>query len=517
MALKPFIFSLCALSLGLMACAISTRRALPPAATPPPRATVASPGDGEMATPGTSEAVSPTESASPLETMGPPRVDVPLVSDAVYGEDNGMRFARIPTDDCANLTATPVVVGGWLVYPMHTARRCRQNVGSYDRVLLGYHMGEGKLYLLRQGEAGEAPLLYDPTGGTLYWNVTFGGTTILLEPRTFELRRKVSVGITADSAGTVLDGLYYFGTVNGPDPACQQPLNPKCGSLFALDAEGNVVYQRTTPDGFRAWIGTSATTDGQFLYFGSAAQTVGQKSGDETEYLYGCSVIKTDTSLTILASFDPGDLACYKLPFEGANEDSVSGEVVPDGSGLWVQYVRPNDGRMKSALYRLDLDLKEQCRVEFDFEPKSQAAGFYAGPTVDAQGNAYIAVTVPDSQAGRRGLLVRVTPTCQATTLAQVPGSFAQASPTLADDQYVLFATDGRLGVYNLEGELVREYSLASQARVLAGPVIHEGVLYVVQEDATLNVIDDSGLEGYGSAIWPRYRRDNIGSASLGR
>ncbi len=79
----------------------------------------------------------------------------------------------------------------------------------------------------------------------------------------------------------------------------------------------------------------------------------------------------------------------------------------------------------------------------------------------------------------------------------------------------MLFATDGQLQVLTTDGSVVKAYALASDARMLAAPVIHEGVVYVVQEDATLNIIDDVGVSGYGSAIWPRYRKDNVGSAAF--
>jgi len=437
------------------------------------------------------------------------------IPDATYGRKGDVRFVQVPSSECTNITATPILVGDWLIYPGHEYRECTQNPGPYARVLFGYNLDEGKVYTLYQGSAGEAPLTYAADQEALYWTVTFGGTVLVFDPQTLQLRQKMSVGTTSDSAGTVLNDLFYFGTVNAPGNTCQNPLNPNCGGLFAITPNGEVVHKRNTDDGFRAWIGTSVTTDGEFLYWGTAAQTVGEKSGDETEYLYGCSVVKTDADLNVLAAFDPGDLACYKLPFEGANMDSVSGEVVPDGNGLWVQYVRPNDERLKAALYRLDLNLQEQCRVEFDFQPQTQAVGFYTAPTVDAAGNAYVPVTVPDAQETRRGLLVRVTPNCQTTTLAEAPGRFAHASPTLADDRYVLFATDGKLQVLTLDGQPVKEYALASDARVLTSPVIHDGVIYVLQEDATLNIIENSGLTGYGNALWPRYRHDNAGTAVL--
>ncbi len=79
----------------------------------------------------------------------------------------------------------------------------------------------------------------------------------------------------------------------------------------------------------------------------------------------------------------------------------------------------------------------------------------------------------------------------------------------------MLFATDGKLQILTLDGRPVKEYALASEARVLTSPVIHDGVIYVLQEDATLNIIENSGLTGYGNAIWPRYRHDNAGTAAL--
>jgi hypothetical protein len=473
-----------------------------------------------------------TATATPVPSTTPPPFTA--VPDATYGMQNGVAYVRIPATDCTNVTATPIIVGDWLVFPIHEHTRNCSGPSAYQHTLLGYNMQDGKLYILRNDGAGEAPLLYQPEQGVVYWNTTFGGTVFPLTPDSFALRsQKVSVGTTSDSAGVYLDGLYYFGTVNTPDDNCQNPINDNCGGIFALDSQDTITRTLNTPDGFRAWVGTSLTTDGQYLYIGSAKQTNGTE-GVENEYLYGCSVTKVDKDLNILASFDPGDFACYYLPYVGANADSVAGEVVPDGSGLWVQYVRPNQGsavrmgagrsarpqatptpNFQVALYRLNLNLQEQCRVEFPFEPQTQAVGFYSAPTVDKDGVAYVTVSTPDGTGSRRGELYKVTKDCQSTLLAQAPGSFAHASPTLADDQYILFATDGKLQVLALDGTVVKTYTLATEARVLTSPVIHNGVIYVVQEDGSVNIIDDAGVSGYGSAIWPRYRHDNNGSASL--
>ncbi|GIW42641.1 MAG: hypothetical protein KatS3mg076_3218 [Candidatus Binatia bacterium] len=455
----------------------------------------------------------PTPTATPGAEN--PRQPFPAVEDAVYTRFGDVSAVEIPHTECANFTATPIVVGDWLVYPAHEFSRDCDEEGPYARTLFGYHMPEGRLYRLYEGATGEAPLLYSPELDTVFWNVTFGGNLFLLDPRSFAPRQSVSLGATADGSGTVLGGLYYLGTVNSPDPVCQNPVNPACGALFAVDGSGTVVRELGLEDGFRAWVGSGVTTDGEFLYVGTAAQTVGVKTGQEDEYLHGCSVTKLTPDLRVVAAFDPGDPGCYALPFQGANLDSVAGEVVLGPDRVWVLYVRPNDERLRVALYVLDYDLVEQCRLEFDFEPRTQAAGFYSAPTLDSEGTAYVPLTVPWPEGERKALLLAVEPDCSSRELAGIPGRWAWASPTLADDRYVLFATDGELRVLGLEGSLVRTYPLRSPARVLASPVLHDGKVYVLQEDGTLDVVEGTGLGGYGNAVWPRYRHDNDGSGAL--
>lgn len=84
----------------------------------------------------------------------------------------------------------------------------------------------------------------------------------------------------------------------------------------------------------------------------------------------------------------------------------------------------------------------------------------------------------------------------------------ADASPTLADDQSVLFATAGKLE---------KSYALGSTAEVAAAPVIRNGVIYVVSADGMLTITEPSGLKGYGNAYWARYRHDNFGNGALSK
>ncbi len=439
-----------------------------------------------------------------------------LIPDAVYETNGDVRSIRVPVTECSNVTATPIVVGNWLVYPMHDFGFNCENLGPYRLTLMGYNFEDSLLYDLSPLRAtGEATLLYRPDRGLVYWNVTKAqgfATVLVLDDVSFSLQQRINAGMTSDASGTFLGELYYFGTVNVPDEPCQDPINPNCGAVFACDEDGNIVLQLNTDDGFRSWVGAGITTDGEYLYVGGSPET---KGSGEYEYLYGCTVIKLDRDLNIVATFDPGEQGCYRVPYPGLNADAVGGEIVPDGSGLWVQYVRPNDAGMKSVLYRLDLDLQEQSRVEFDFRLDLQTAAFYAAPTIDKDGNVYAPITLPEGESGMQAVLYKVTIAGDTTRLAGISGSYAYASPTLADDRYVLFATDGRLDIYTIDGTLVRTDTLGTEARVLASPVLHGGLIYVLQEDGTLNIIANSGLSGYGEAIWPRYRRDNHGSGVL--
>ncbi|WP_185057725.1 hypothetical protein, partial [Pseudomonas brassicacearum] len=102
-------------------------------------------------------------------------------------------------------------------------------------------------------------------------------------------------------------------------------VNPNCGGVFAVDSKGQIVHRLNTDDGFRSWVAAGITTDGQYLYVGGSPQ---HKGDSESEYLYGCSTVKLDKSLRILASADPGDRGCHRTGLGNADEDAVAGEPV---------------------------------------------------------------------------------------------------------------------------------------------------------------------------------------------
>lgn len=478
--------------------AVARWRASWPTSTP---TTTSTPTSTATATP----TATPTSTATSTAT-----VTHPEIPDATYESHGDVTFITIPHADCTNVTSSPIVVGDYLLLPMHDKGFGCQPRGPYANTLLGYHFGDGKIHLLAERGSAEGTLLYQPEEDLVYWPTTFGGAVRLLEPDTFEVIANVEIGTTVDSSGAYLDGLFYFGTVNPPEANCQDPVNKACGAIFAIDNQGQVVYRLDVDDGFRSWIGAGITTDGEYLYVGGSPQNLGDS---ESEYLYGCSTVKLDKSLNILASADPGVQGCYDSgAIRNNDEDAVGGEVVLGPDSAWVQYVSQNDSEEKVALIRYDRNLVEQCRVELDYHKEIMPAGYYQAPTVDKDGNAYVTYTFAGGAQSKKGVLLKVTPQCEVSQLAEVVDSEALSTPTLADDQYVLFATNGKLSIYTLDGVLVREYGLGSDAKVIPGPVLHDGVIYVWSEDATLTIIENTGFQGYGNAYWPRYRHDNYGS-----
>ncbi len=106
-----------------------------------------------------------TPTAQPTQAGGEasqPDSAHPPILDATYGQEGDLAYVKIPVTECANLTATPIVVGDWLVYPMHEHGRGCQNHSPYWRALFGFHPGGGETVpavrrLLRRGPVALSP------------------------------------------------------------------------------------------------------------------------------------------------------------------------------------------------------------------------------------------------------------------------------------------------------------------------------------------------------------------------
>ncbi|MEW6084588.1 MAG: hypothetical protein AB1607_08335 [Chloroflexota bacterium] len=437
-------------------------------------------------------------------------VNFPPVSDAAYGQNGDTASIVIPSSSCANVTSSPILAGDFVVWAMHDRGMGCDNASPYSQALLGYNIRDGKLYMLAQNGSSEATPLYQPEAGLLFQNFVFGGTVAALDADTFQkaYAPPQDFRTTSDASGVYLNGLYYFGTINSPERGCQQPVNPNCGGVYALDANGSIVYSLNMDDGFRSWMGAALTSDGQFIYAGGAEQFLGNS---ESQFLYGCSAVKLDAQLNILAYFDPGDTGCHSSGVGQNDEDAVAGEVVIAGDGsLWAVFTHGVDSRNMFAMYHLDSNLQPMCVFELQGGPLPMA-GYYQSPTVDKDGNVYVNISLNGVGQNGAGQLWKVTPACQGTKLADLPQG-GTSTPVLADDQYILTISAGELQIRDLNGNIVKTYTLAAQTQVIGSPMIADGVIYVVDSAGNLTVIRNSGLQGYGTAAWPRYRHDNFGS-----
>lgn len=456
----------------------------------------------------------PTQTPTPTTTFTPTptaTIGFPEVGEAIYQQNGDVSTVIIPASTCTRVSSSPILVGDFIVWGMYdTLNNCAPH-SPYFLSVLGYHLQTGRVYELAQSGGSEATLLHQPDAGLVFQNVVFGNSAALaLNANTFQIVYSVPQGfnVTSDASGVYLNGLYYFGTINPPGGMCQNPINPNCGSIFALDANGNLVHSLNLDDGFRSWIGAGLTTDGQFIYAGGAEQFLGDS---ESQFLYGCSVVKLDTQLNILAYFDPGDEGCHSSGVGQNDEDAVAGEVVIAGDGsLWAVFTHGVDSRNKFAMYHLDTNLQPLCVFELQGGPLPMA-GYYQAPTIDANGNVYVNVSLNGVGQNSTGELWKVTPDCQGTKLATLPQG-GSSTPVLADDQYILTISAGALQIRDLNGTIVQTYTLATQAMVISSPMIVDGVIYVVDSSGALTIIRNSGLQGYGTAAWPRYRHDNFGS-----
>lgn len=451
--------------------------------------------------------------AAALLAAAQPAAAAGALTDVTVTRQGAVTTLRIPSGPCTSVRASPVVVADYVVLPMHARSPCTA-AARYDRSLLALHLPTRQVVELADNVGTEGTPLFHADTATLYWNLVFGGSVRIVDLAGGRVSTpQPAPRTTSDVSGVWLDGHYYFATINTPEASCQSPVNDDCGVIFKVDATGTVRARLDRSRGFRSWVAAGLTTDGTHLYAGGSEQWLG--SSDAT-YLYGCTLVKLDTALNIVATFDPGDRGCYRTGRGGNDEDAISGEVVVGRDDLWVQWKSPTAaGRNVSLLVRLDRNLRELCRVERATGPLDSTA-YYGGVTLDRHGNAWVPLTLYPN--GRRtATLLKVTRDCSATVVAEIADASAKSSPALVDDLWVLWATDGKLSVWRQDdGRAVGTLALASSAGVSASPAVAGGQVIVVQEDGTVTVVDGLGLGGYGQALWPRYRRNNHGDPLRG-
>ncbi len=179
---------------------------------------------------------------------------------------------------------------------------------------------------------------------------------------------------------------------------------------------------------------------------------------------------------------------------------------------MWVQYVgSTNEGPFTPVVRLSARDLHVVCRVEIPALPYQATALYYQAPVIDAEGNAW--VVAANSENGMNASIIRISPECSWKIFLSTTATRA-STPTLADDKYILVAWDGILRVIDrLTGGAV-DYELGEREPVIGGAVVSDYGVTVVGESGTVTTFTDTGIKGYGGDPWPRFRKDNYGSAT---
>jgi len=468
-------------------------------------------------------------------------------------------------DACLDLTATPTRIHDLLMFPLHyqSPRACEVVDGpGHVANLIAWSLDDGRFYELPETAYGaETGVLWDKEGQRIVWTNTSSSPVVVVDDVDFLERSRLSFTTGVDSSGVLVGDLFYVGTTDPPDGNCNLAVvgveNPDCGAVIAVDAVSGEEADRLDYDTpatdsspvashFRTWIGGSVSArrvagGATELFVGTTNQygitDIGEIGEVDHEYRYGCSVVKLDEDLQILAAFDPGDEGCTLAepwnPDDVAFKSAVAGEVVVVDDGVWAQYTLPNTGPAvpgtKTAeveVFKLSHDLEEQCRFAFPTTIAQKSARFYQAPTVSATGEAYVVYNTP----GNPELEASPWNTHVYELTAEPAGSGwdctsreimtlaerSWSSPTLADDRYVLVPTFKELHVYDLVADRIHAVlpiGSGERADMQTAPVVTDGKVILLDSVGVMTVIEGLGLSGYGSAMWPRFRRND---AALG-
>jgi hypothetical protein len=419
---------------------------------------------------------------------------------------------RLPTGPCIFVTATPIIIGHYAVFASHrttlkpgvppplTAAGCEAD--DSRPALYAVSLVDGEAYKLADVDAQATATYADgaiilPTlepGAVLWWQDG--------EARFLDIG---SAGMDAAALWDRGESLLVAGTANPPGDTCQAPPNDDCGALFAVSRDGEIARRLDPGGGFQAWVTAGPTTDGENYFVGTGAGTEGEEAHPGAP---ACQVLMIRKELGIAASYADHWGGCNDI--RGV-ESAVAGELPIAGGQLWAQYTGSTSGQPIVPVVSFNRhNLHVICRTEIPVVPWQVSASYHQAPVIDSAGRAYLVVA--NAHNGMNASLYVVREDCSWERLVNARSPRA-GSPALADDRYVLFAADGELIVLDRETRDVRRYELGSRAPVTGSPAISEYGVTVVAGDGTVTTLRETGLRGYGSDPWPRFRRDNHGTA----
>jgi len=436
----------------------------------------------------------PRETVRVPEPKIPQETVVPFTNYTVTQSDTITSYT-INNNGCTKAKGTPIIVNGYVVFNLYD-NDCK---GPHGDTLFALDPNTQTLYDLGDYGSSEGTMLYNndqlfiPSLDSAYYLLDISN---IMQPVLLHDNRRMK---SVDSAALFFNDHYYVGTINHPNPLCQRDVNIDCGAFLKIDMTGQIVDRLDLQDGHRAWHTGAPTTNGEHIFIGTGTDI---KGDTDTEYLHGCSVLKLDENLNVLAIADPELQGCSEV--EGTKlETAVTGEVALGPNNVWVQFVGPEQ-HDETAVIQYDHDLNEICRAYFPRMSQYASAGYYQAPTIDADGNAYVTIQHAENQA--KLTAYKIDTDCVPTKLADAVGY--DGVPLTLTNQGVLFLSPGQLQIVSETTQTIK----LPAGSVTSAPIVHNGDVYVLTEEGTLHVIkhDLEYAEG-----WPRLRGDNHGSATL--
>ncbi|MCA9523172.1 MAG: hypothetical protein KC609_19485 [Myxococcales bacterium] len=447
----------------------------------------------------TSSAADAADSTTPADSEN---ADIDVVGIPTFPEievertNVGDRLLLKPTDGCHRLESTPTAIGQWLLYSASPTGDCPSN----DAELWGLDLSTQTLFRVASLSSIGTPLVW-PTEG-VFGALSNGGLFRLDADSLLPTETTQPNGSSITTSPLRLDQRLYLGTRHRSATSCSEA-GLDCGAVLGLSLDGAIVAQLTVDRGFEASVTASPTSDGERIFLGTGLGAPGS-----TGFTHACAVVRLDRTLSVTARFDPGDSGCRE---NSGRHDFVSGEVVVGRSAVWALFADAIDSGGDGALVQLDFDLVERCRTPLTPPSDGALVGPTQGVVLDEQGRAYLAVNEGTAPAVS-GRLLRVDSDCSSKTLLQLTTPI-RSTPILVDDRFVMVAAGDTLYVVDRQNGETHTFPLAGGSDVIASPVVIAGTLVVAQVDGPLTIWPQSGFGSYGTALWPRPRRDNDGVA----
>ncbi len=422
----------------------------------------------------------------------------------------------------------------------------------------------------------QATAFFDPSSGTLVTplnNTAFnsedpneptGGLMIQKEGGTEYINP--FMGRPTDASVIMVDGVIALSTTNFYTPTCENGGKidaENCGVWGIVDPDRGELIDSSIGNDYETSYSAGMTRvivknqNGEVSYdrltwgtgpggnIGDASDTGGACSSylvDKENFINSAfegGLVNFDffaDDLTLGAkSFDPGDPGCANPNTNGSilRTDAIQGEVTvgfdPERMKptYWIKGYMPDvSGSSYTRISELDENFDLFCDVMINSGAnKNPFNGGTNGMVVAFDGTVFTNASYYDSQGIPRTSLLAIDPVdCSNTTLVELNMATTEwlsfSGVTLGADaegnDVILAAVAGDLYVHTLNTNETTTYPLgsASSDKIMASPVIDgAGRVIVMSAGNVMTIFNDMGFS-YGDHPWPRFRKNNFGSAT---